>query len=291
MNLPAVLNEIEVEEIRKLAKDKREYLGLGSEGPLAQHIFRILEKLDIKLLEYPVGSDGDSSAFSASIIYSEEEGEQLTFIGLNTADYFDKQIFALAHELYHYFTKSSSHIGRVRGPGANLVEAKANRFAAEFILPEIALKSIVIDEFKKSKLYDVNEKVLLRFIVRLQCNWWLPYKSIVKRLKEISAISAGQYKSLMELNVRNWESSYSKMGLALDIETYRKLNSRTNKIGTSAENIEIVIKNFEDGLIDEDKFADVLELFGKSPADFGYETIVYDEELDDFQEFLVGENL
>jgi hypothetical protein len=63
------------------------------------------------------------------------------------------------------------------------VEAEANRFAAEFLLPESTLKSIVLDEFKTSSLRKIQTKMLLRFIVRLQCVWWLPYLSLVKRLR------------------------------------------------------------------------------------------------------------
>lgn len=93
-----------------------------------------------------------------------------------------------------------------------LIEAKANRFAAEFLFPEAALKSIILDEFKTSKLEKVSEKTILRFIVRTQCTWWLPYRSIVKRLHEISAISEGQYRNYTVLmkgiyiqNTVSWE--------------------------------------------------------------------------------------
>ena len=281
MNPSITLNEVQIEEIRKLASDKRQSLNIASEVPIAKVI----------LLEYPINSEGDSPAFSAAIMYSEENGKEFVFIGLNTADYFDKQVFAIAHELYHYYSKTGSPLSRLNDVENNLVEAKANRFAAEFLFPEVALKSIAIEEFKTSKLENIPEKTLLRFIVRLQCTWWLPYRSIVKRLSEIGAISEEQYHKLYDINERNLNSEYGKMGLAFNKEVYNKLNKKTNKIGTSAKDIEIIIRNFEDNLIDEDKFAETLNLFGKSPDDFGYKITVSDEDLDEFDAFFSGENI
>lgn len=291
MNPLLTLNEVQIEEIRRLARDKREYLGIASEVPIGNDIFALLEKLGIILLEYPIYSVEDSPSFSAAIMYSKEDNKELTFIGLNTADYFDKQVFAIAHELYHYFTKTGSHISRLNEIESNIIEAKANRFAAEFLFPEIALKSIIIDEFKTSKLTKISDKTLMRFIVRLQCTWWLPYRSIVKRLNEICAISEEQYNRFYDINVRDFDGEYAKMGLALNSEIYIKLNKKTNTIGTSAKDIEIIIRNFEDGLIDEDKFSEVLDLFNKTPDDFGYKITVSDEDFAEFDAFFSGGNL
>ena len=286
-----MLNEVQIDEIRKLAGEKRQSLSIIGEMPIANDIFTILDQSNIKLLEYPIQSVGDSPAFSAAMMYAQENGYELAFIGLNTADYFDKQIFAIAHELYHYYTKTGSHLSRLNDDGgSSLVEAKANRFAAEFLFPELALKSIILEEFKTSKLEKLPDKTILRLIVRLQCTWWLPYHSIVKRLHEIGAISINQYEKLYDIDERNLEGEYGRMGIAINEETFRKLNSRTNAIGTSMKDIDIIVRNFEDGLINEDKLADALNLFNKSPGDFGYEIIVSQEDEDEFDSFFSGGN-
>ena len=85
---PITLNEVQVDEIRKLAGDERRFLGFVGETPIANDIFTILDRLDIMLLEYPIESEGDRPAFSAAIMYSEEGDRKLTFIGLNTADHY-----------------------------------------------------------------------------------------------------------------------------------------------------------------------------------------------------------
>lgn len=285
-----VLNEVQIDEIRKLARDKRQSLSIIGEMPIANDIFTVLEQLDIKLLEYPIQSEGDSPAFSAAIMYSKDNGGELAFIGLNTADYFDKQLFAIAHELYHYYTKSGSHLSRLDDEENSLIEAKGNRFAAEFLFPEAALKSIILDEFKTSKLEKLSEKTISRFIVRLQCTWWLPYHSIVKRLHEIGAISEEQYKNLYAIDERNLDEEYGRMGIAINEEVFRKLNTKTNTIGTSMKDIDIIVRNFEDGLITEDKLADTLNLFNKSPDDFGYKVVVTQEDEDEFDAFFSGGN-
>ncbi len=148
-------------------------------------------------------------------------------------------------------------------------------------MPETALESIVLDEFKTSSLKKVQHKALLRFIARLHCTWWLPYRSLVKRLHEIEAISSEQYTELYAVNERDPEGEYVKTGQATNKEVFLKLNTPTKNIGTSPNEIEIIIRNFEDNLIDEDKFAEALNLFNRTPDEFGYEIKVSQDDLED----------
>ena len=290
MNPPIVLDELQIKGIRKLAKDKRLALGFVGETPLANDILTILDNLNIILLEYPIKTEGNKPAFSAALMYSEDGGQEIVFIGLNTADYFDKQVFTLAHELYHYYTKTGSHLCRLEDGEINAIEAQANRFAAEFLLPESVLGNIVFDEFKTSSLDKIQIKTLLRFIARLHCTWWLPYRAIVKRIKEIGAISDRQFTELYAINERDENGEYGRIGKAIDKDVFIKLNSATNNIGASPKNIEIIIRNFEDNIIDEDKLADTLLLFNKKPSDFGYEINVSQEDINEFNDFLSGED-
>jgi len=287
---PVKLNEVQIDDIRKLAGEKRRSLGFVGETPIANDIFTILDKLEIMLLEYPIEPEGDKPAFSAAIMYSEEGDKKLTFIGLNTADYYDKQIFAIAHELYHYYTKSGSHLSRPEDEESSLIEVKANRFAAEVLLPETVLESIVLDAFKTSSLEKIQHKTLLRFIARLHCTWWLPYRSLVRRLHEIGAISSEQYAELYSVDERDLQGEYGKIGQATNKEEFLKLNQPTKNIGTSPNEIEIIIRNFEDNLIDEDKFAETLSLFNKTPDEFGYEIKVSQDDLDELDAFFSGED-
>ena len=287
---PAKLNEVQIDEIRKLVGEKRRSLGFIGEVPIANDILTILDKLNIMLLEYPIESEGNRPAFSAVIMYSEEGDNKLTFIGLNTADYYDKQIFAIAHELYHFYLKSGTHLSRPDDEENNLKEVKANRFAAEFLLPETVLESIVLDEFKTTSLDSIHHKTLMRFIARLHCTWWLPYRSLVKRLYEIEAITSKQYTELYDVDERDLSGKYGKIGQAINSDVFLKLNMPTKNIGASPNEIEVIIRNFEDNLIDEDKFAETLSLFNRTPAEFGYEIKVSQEDLDELEAFFSGED-
>ncbi len=284
------LNTQEIELIQKLARKKRFELGFSEDPPIANDIYTILDKLEILLLETPIESEEEKPAFSALIQCSEEDGKRLIFIGLNTADYFDKQVFAIAHELYHYFTKTGSHLSRQDGQEKDIVEAKANWFAAEFLLPEEVLKRRIFEEFKAYSLKRVQIKVLLRFIARLHCTWWLPYRSLVKRLWEIRAITKDQFHHLYTIDERNLEGEYGRIGKSTQIDIFLKLNTRTRRVGTSPQAIETILRNFEDNLIDEDTFVRMLGLFNKNPADYGYEIIISQDDINEVNDFIEGWN-
>ncbi|MDC7248097.1 MAG: ImmA/IrrE family metallo-endopeptidase [Sphaerochaetaceae bacterium] len=284
------LSDQDIESIRKLARDLRRRLGLSEEIPIANDMYTVLDKLEIILLELPIEAENDKPSFSAVLLYSKEGGENLVFIGLNTADYFDKQIFAIAHELYHFYTRTGSHLSRSDGEKDDVNEAKADWFAAELLLPEEVLRRRVFEEFGTYLLRDVQTKTLLRFIVRLHCTWWLPYRSLVKRLWEIHAITAQQYENLYDIDERDREGEYYRIGRSTQNDDFIRLNTVTRTIGSSPSAIETILRNFENGLIDEDSFAEILGLFNKNPSDYGYEISVLKDDLDEISDLFEDED-
>jgi len=151
------------------------------------------------------------------------------------------------------------------------------------------LRKTIINEFKTPSLRTIPHKNLLRFIARLQCIWWLPYRAIVKRFEEIDAIRDGQVQELYRVDERDPLGEYARMGMAIDDVTFTMLNKVTRATGTSQSSIELIIRNYEDNLIDEDKFADILGLFGKSPGDFGYDFGVDREDIEELSALFSGE--
>lgn len=288
MNQKSELSIHNIDTINKLAKNMRFRLGFSEEPPIANDIFTILDKLEIILLEFPIEFENSQPKFSAVILCSEEGGENLVFIGLNTADYFDNQIFSIAHELYHFFNKSNLHFSRQNENKNELIEIKANRFAAEFLLPENVLRNHIYEEFLTYSLKTIKTKVILRFIARLHCIFWLPYKSLVKRLREVDAISKEQYQELYKIDERHAEGEYGKIGRSTQNDVFSKLNSITRSIGSSPKAIEVILRNFENGLIDEDQFVSILNLFDKDPNDYGYEIAISQDDIDEFNNFFEG---
>lgn len=61
---------MQIDTIRRLAREIRLSIDVVGETPIANDIFTILYRLNIMLLVYPVVSKGDRPAFSAAIMYS-----------------------------------------------------------------------------------------------------------------------------------------------------------------------------------------------------------------------------
>lgn len=267
-NNTKTLTNTDIEIIRILASDVRKKLAYTNETPIACDLFSTLQKSGINLIEYPIKTNNKEHAFSAAIFSNKINDIKYTFLALNTADYFDKQLFAIAHEFYHYY--ANREIINIKEEPDKEDDLKANRFAAEFLLPYQALSRILLNEFKTLSLEDLSPTVLLRFIARLYCAWLLPFQAIVRRLHEINAISLIQHDNLLMQNERDESSDFAKFCMAINAQTFKKLNSRTNKTGTSANNIETIIRNYEKEIIDEYEFIKVLNLFDIDSKLLGY---------------------
>lgn len=193
------------------------------------------------------------------------------------------QIVALAHELYHFKTKTGKSYSEDETENP-LLEKMADRYAAELLLPRETLRSHVIAKFGKEKIDCALYLRTLRFVARLQCEWWLPYRAIINRLFEENYIDQSFYDRLYQIDARDSQSIYCKIFKALDPEKYDLLNNRTNQKGVSLSALETILLNYEDGLVPDDEFIDLLELFGKSPNDLGYEIGVSKEDLEELND-------
>ena len=65
----------------------------------------LIEQEGIAICQYPFPTSKKSHT-DANITRFETSSDQMIFIGLNTAIYYDEKLFALAHEMYHYITKT-----------------------------------------------------------------------------------------------------------------------------------------------------------------------------------------
>lgn len=287
MKREIVLTEGQVVEIKKLADNTRKEFGIFGDVPIAKDIFMLLEKKDIILCQYPFQTE-EKSHMDANITWFETKYEPITFIGLNTSLYFDEQIFALAHELYHFITKTGKAYKADEEDEDKLTEKKADRFAAELLLPDDILHSIVVSQFKSSDLSLVTELQLLRFIARLQGEWWLPYRSIVFRIWEEGYIGKDMFDALFRIDARDPGSKYGKIFSNMAQDCYNILNEKTRCIDISSHILEMFIQNYEDGHMTDDDFVELLGLFGKSPEDFGFELCVNAKDFDELQELFEG---
>ena len=288
-NNSIALTAKDIFDIEEFAKEKRRNFDIGM-LPIGDNIFKLIRKEKIYLISYPVEIEDDrENNFSAIYVCLNAE-ESMSFIGLNTADYYDKQIFALAHELYHHFERCQLHVCRLSDEEQNYQELKANRFAAEFLLPtdklEIEIKGVNSGEVKLDKW---KHSAILRFIARLHCEYRLPYKAIVRRLEEIGAISKQQYDALFTENAREQGSDYYSVGLTMNANVFQMLNQKTQRMGVEGTDLEDLIRNYEDEFISLSELKKALNLFNKKPSDFGIEEENQAvDDLEDLMEYLEG---
>ncbi|MDF2801516.1 MAG: hypothetical protein K0S61_1419 [Anaerocolumna sp.] len=179
------LKEIEIDEIKTLSKEKRVNYALA---PIGDKIFDfILEQcpyVQFELVEFKNDKiDG--------MLYIPKNGDDKAYIILNGNKPLVSQIFAAAHEYYHYIKDYSSlkekpYICSLSSlNGSN--EKKASRFAAELLLPEDALKNEL--KFFKKKVFpktnreiDFDEYAIISMILTIK--YQLPLKAVIYRLHE-----------------------------------------------------------------------------------------------------------
>lgn len=272
-----ILDEKQIYEVKKLASETRRLFGVYPNVPIANDIKLLLENQGIMLCEYPFPDTNGTHTYG-NITWFKTDNETFTFIGLNTSSFYDEQIFAIAHEIYHYKTQSGKAYMPDMDYEDKVIEKMADRFAAELLLPDEALKAVVIKTIGKADMKGVSEARLLRFIARIQCEWWLPFQAIANRLLEEKFIDEIQYNKLYMIDCRNEEGMYRRLLKSIDSEISELLNKKTKNVGVSNIVIETIISNYEDGLIDDDEFVHILTLFDKRPEDFGFNM---DAELDD----------
>lgn len=266
------LTEKDIFEIKELVKEKRGQLNIGM-VPIGENIFKIARQLNIKLVFLPIDNkDNSNDAFSALYLVSRETNKDITFIGLNTSQRQDRQIFSIAHELYHHWTDTTLSVCHLDDEKSELVELKANRFAAEFLLPsETLIHEIGLKNEGKNNLYNFTYRGLLRFIALLHCDYRLPFKAIVRRLYEINAIDDSQFESLNKEDSRDREGIYYRIGINQEQKVFEKLNERTLTSGVDGENIDLMINLLENDTVTLEELANDLSLFNKTLADFELE--------------------
>lgn len=283
------LTDKDIFEIKELVKEKRIQLQIGM-GPIGENIFKIVKQLSIKLVFLPINSAGnDSDEFSALYLLSKENNKDISFIGLNTFQKYDRQIFSISHELYHHWTDTTLSVCHLSDEKSELIELKANRFAAEFLLPsETLLKEVGMKNEGKKNLYNYTHRGLLRFISLLHCDYKLPFRAIVRRLHEDEVINSTQFELLNKEDGRDKTSTYYKIAINQDPIIFKKLNEPTNVFGTDGENMDLMLNLLENDIVTIEELADDLTIFNKSLADFDLEEDINQEDIDELNNLLRG---
>ena len=173
----------EILQIKNQSKDARGKYGLNA--PIGTNIFSFLEQKGDIVFQL---QDFKESELDAMIIkYSAKS--QKKYIIINSDKPLINQIFAAAHEFYHYlysFIGNSQDSIVCTFSKNDKEEIKANRFAAEFLLPEEALKDEVnsFSKFVDGKFLNAPIARQIVFCFYLTTKYSIPLKAVMYRLRE-----------------------------------------------------------------------------------------------------------
>jgi Zn-dependent peptidase ImmA (M78 family)/DNA-binding XRE family transcriptional regulator len=166
----------------------RAQFGLSPDTPIP-HLVKIVESSGVRVLALPIDLE-DRDAFSLWV--GNEIRTPVIFLARNRPG--DRQRFSLAHELGHLVLHHA-----IRGQVSS-VESEANQFAAELLMPEMAMRR------------EIMPPVTLTSLARLKPRWRVSIQALIRRAHDLEIITKRQYAYLFErVGANGWrlnEPSY-----------------------------------------------------------------------------------
>lgn len=211
--------------------------------PVREHIFEILRK-EAKVIMFPLPEEEGLDGFHVERVV---DGEIRAFVYINSAKYFEKNIFCAAHELGHtekIDDQIETAIGIKSGSFSDDdVDEIMNRFAAELLMPEQDFKEqtkVAFDIFFKDR-NNSTQAELLSVIVYLMDHYYVPYKAVVMRLYEVGILTDKGLKAFVELESVSPEliSEYISKGNYINLHNSRQVKQFDGLI----ENIQFAESN------------------------------------------------
>ena len=175
----------EIDAIKKIAREKRvDY----ASAPMGPGVFDLIQKQSSDIRFELVSFESDKID---GLLYIRTTGIERAYIILNGNKPLVNQIFAAAHEFYHYIKdyqvfKEKPYICDFSAL-KDVNEKRACRFAAELLFPEEALKCEVRDYCSKlqiSEFESIGLNQFEKFIIVMTVKYQMPLKAIIYRLKE-----------------------------------------------------------------------------------------------------------
>lgn len=232
---------------------------------IREDIFKILE-MNSKIIYYPI-EDDDICGF----VY---KFKGYKFCYLNSNIPLEKQVFAAAHELYHILY---SDIGKGELINSEVIDEKlavgeidredikANRFAAEFLIPEEVFRN-------ELNIRGINKvSIDLNGVIELMDVFLVPFKTLIRRLYEIDYITKDKFKEFISLEDRKEEQGIMLLQKRLGL--CKRNNDRTKEIKLD-KLVDTALKLYEKNEITYEKLEYLLELSKFKPSDFN----IYEEE-------------
>ena len=165
------------------AQRARREMGLPPDTPI-QHLIHFIEKSGVLMLALPIKFE-KIDAFSAWVGAEPKR----PVIALCKATAGDRIRWNVTHEWGHLILQTKQVQLRAQH------HREADQFAAEFLLPEVAMRQ------------ELTTPVTLSSIAVLKPRWGVSLQTLVRRAFELSIISERQYRQLFEeIRARGWRS-------------------------------------------------------------------------------------
>lgn len=288
------LSPKEVTKIQTLANYQRHDDKLNGNS-VGSKIFTILQNKGINVLLFSLNENSENSILGLYIRKPNSVSNKPShYIAINSTVPYDDVIFNFCHEYYHFLTDDINQVLITRAKiEDDLTEVKANRFAAEYLLPALEFELFIKSENDGNiNLNGYPEHLIFRIIAMSVIKFQIAYQVVVKRLFEVNSISMKYRDQLLKHDSRDTNSVYYTIGRNLGGNDFDYLNKPYMEfqagVVSSKDNTVVsdILHNFDKGRISVDTLKKDLAIFGFEMKTFGYEEEEpdFDDELREFFE-------
>jgi Zn-dependent peptidase ImmA (M78 family)/DNA-binding XRE family transcriptional regulator len=167
-----------------MAKEVRQAMKIDPVEPVF-NLIRLLERAGVWCVALPALEDGD-----AFCLWMESGDADIPIIAVSAKAPADRLRLSVAHELGHLIL----HRGLTLRPRKE-IEEEAFLFAAEFCLPEMAMKQELVGP------------VSLTSLSRLKLRWGISMAALARRAHELRLITTRHYRYLFQqLSIKGWKT-------------------------------------------------------------------------------------
>ncbi len=180
--VPLTLGRMEASP-SEAARKTRQTLGLSDNEPI-NHLMDVIERAGVIVLAIPMAVPR-LDAFSAWV-----GNPKRPVVALLTDKPTDRFRLTLAHELGHLLIHDAAEGNRIE------IEREANAFAGEFLVPAKGLRR------------ELRPPITLVSFADLKRRWGVSIQALVRRARDLSLISANQYRYLcQQIGAKGWRKN------------------------------------------------------------------------------------
>lgn len=241
-------------------------------------LFKECERLDYKLLRYPLGENADLG------FTIKRDNDIIIFT--NSCSRLSREIFTLAHEIGHiilHLEENKSFIDdnvTITERSTDEKEQEANYFAACLLMPAEDVRRFIdleVQNFKEKGLSAMD-------ITRMMSEFNVSFDMALNRLKSLEIIDANQKLRLDD------EKTEKRVGnLLRSVGGNARLNIASNEIDIPHEYIDYVIYNYNHNAVPRETLEKVLSCYQLSIEDVDDKLVEHvDNDEDDLEDLIGG---